>query len=64
MWENKWRFSRTYPQFHLEDKVTSSGVDCDGSKPMHDGSEPMHSMQAEQDRSPKDGPEGKTHVLA
>ena len=27
-WEDKWRFSRTYPQFHLEDKVISSGVDC------------------------------------
>ncbi|KAJ0885707.1 putative nucleotidyltransferase, Ribonuclease H [Helianthus annuus] len=33
-WENKWRFSRTHPQFHLEDKVVSSGVDCYVSKPM------------------------------
>lgn len=27
-WEDKWRFFRTYPQSHLEDKVISSGVDC------------------------------------
>ena len=29
-WENKWHFARTYPHFHLEDKVVSSGVDCYG----------------------------------
>lgn len=27
-WENKWRFTRTFPQFHLADKVSFSGVDC------------------------------------
>ncbi|KAJ0482832.1 putative nucleotidyltransferase, Ribonuclease H [Helianthus annuus] len=27
-WETKWRFVRAYPDFHLEDKVIPSGVDC------------------------------------
>ncbi|XP_074328203.1 uncharacterized protein LOC141666105 [Apium graveolens] len=27
-WENKWHFPHTFPQFHLEDKGSSSGVDC------------------------------------
>ncbi|GKC33355.1 transposon ty3-G gag-pol polyprotein [Tanacetum coccineum] len=27
-WETKWRFVRAYPDFHLEDKATVSGVDC------------------------------------
>lgn len=51
-WENKWRFSRTYPQFHLEDKVVSSGVDCYGSKP-------MLIMQAQEDESPKTSSEAQ-----
>ncbi|GJZ37164.1 transposon ty3-G gag-pol polyprotein [Tanacetum coccineum] len=31
-WETKWRFQRAYPDFHLEDKVSISGVDCYVSK--------------------------------
>ncbi|GJR36746.1 transposon ty3-G gag-pol polyprotein, partial [Tanacetum coccineum] len=50
-WETKWRFQRVYPDFHLEDKVSLSGVDCYVSKvqepnyesvvkPMQEGDKP------------------------
>ncbi|GJY18720.1 transposon ty3-G gag-pol polyprotein [Tanacetum coccineum] len=50
-WETKWRFQRAYPDFHLEDKVSLSGVDCYVSKvqgpnyesvvkPMQEGDKP------------------------
>lgn len=36
-WETKWRFAKAYPDFHLEDKVSLSRVDCYVPKSMHVG---------------------------
>ncbi|GKD69281.1 transposon ty3-G gag-pol polyprotein [Tanacetum coccineum] len=48
-WETKWRFAKAFPDFHLEDKVGSNGVDCYGSNSLQEKAqedlkthEPMH----------------------
>ena len=35
-WETKWRFAKAYPDFHLADKVNSSGGDCYEPKSIND----------------------------
>nr|GEX02761.1 transposon Ty3-G Gag-Pol polyprotein [Tanacetum cinerariifolium] len=48
-WETKWRFAKAFPDFHPDDKVGSSGVDCYGSNSFQETAqedlkthEPMH----------------------